>query len=197
MKRRLTPAQSRALAVFLLFAVIAAVIAAIALPTWRLHKRYDSHLEDFTDRLQRYRRVAVLRPQIDESMRDVEARAGRQFYLKSASPASASAELQGLVTRIIETHKGRIISSQVVPVKDEAKAGEPTKAAISVQMNASIIQLLIILHALETNQPYCFIEQLTVRAGHGRAYRPAAGVEPDYVVQIMVSGFAPAGAGKP
>jgi len=194
---RLTSAQSRLLAAALLLLVIALVVAAIGVPTLLLHKRYDNHLDDFSDRLQRYRRVAALRPQIDASIAEVEARMGRQFYLKATTPSSAAAELQALVTRVIEANKGRIVTSQVLPVKDEGKAGEPIKAAISVQMNASIIQLLIILHALESNQPYVFVDQLTVRAGQGRAYRPVPGAEPDYVVQLAVSGFAPAGAGKP
>ena len=197
MKLRLSPMQSRALALSLLLLVISAAVAAVALPTWLLHKRYDGYLEDYTDRLKRYRRVAALRPAIEEGMKAVEARAGRQNYLKGTSPASSAAELQGLVTRIIETNNGRIISSQALPAKAEGKTAEPAKAAISILMNATISSLLLILHTLETNQPYLFVDQLTVRAGQGRIYKPVPGVEPEYQVQLTVSGFAPAGGGKP
>jgi general secretion pathway protein M len=197
MKLHLSPKQSRALALSLLVLAVSAAVTAVALPTWLLHKRYDGYLEDYTNRLQRYRRVAALRPAIEEGMKAVEARAGRQYYLKSASVAASAAELQGLVTRIIETQNGKIISSQALPAKDEGKTAGPAKAAISIQMNASIMPLLRILHTLESNQPYLFVDQLTVRAGQGRAYKPVAGVEPEYMVQITVSGFATAGGGKP
>lgn len=197
MKIRLTPKQSRALALSLLLLVVLTAVAAVALPTWLLHKRYDSYLEDYTDRLQRYRRVEALRPGIEEAMKAVEARAGRRYYLKAASPALSAAELQGLVTKIIETNNGKIASSQALPAKDDGKAAEPVKIAISVQMSASITSLLGILHSLETSQPYLFVDQLTVSANQGRAYRPIPGVEPEYVVQLTVSGFALAGGGKP
>lgn len=196
MRRRLSPAQSRALALLLLLVVVSAAVAAVALPTWLLQQRYDSYLEDYTDRLKRYRRVAALRPAIENEVKAVEARAGRQYYLKGASPASSAAELQQLVTGIIETNKGRITGSQALPPKEDGKTAGPAKATISVQMNASIIPLLGILHTLETTQPYLFVDQLSVRANQGRAYRPVAGVEPEYVVQFRVSGFALAGGGK-
>jgi hypothetical protein len=64
-------------------------------------------------------------------------------------------------------------------------------------MSASIAPLLLILHALETSQPYLFVDQLTVQANQGRGYKPVPGVEPEYVVSLTVFGFAPAGSGKP
>jgi len=201
MKIRLSPRQSRALAVLLLLLVIGAVVAAIAIPTWLLNEQYDSTLEDYTDRLKRYRRVVALRPAIEDAIKTVEARAGRQYYLKSASPALSAAELQGLVTKIIETNQGKIAASQALPAKEAAKeagkAAEPVKVTISVQMSASIVPLLLILHTLETSQPYLFVDQLTVQANQGRGYRPVPGVEPEYVVSLTVFGFAPAGSGKP
>jgi hypothetical protein len=105
--------------------------------------------------------------------------------------------LQGLVTKIIETHKGKIVSSQALPAREDAKTAEAAKASISLQMNASIVSLMLILYTLETSHPYLFVDQLTVRAGQGRAYKAAPGVEPEYMVQITVSGFAVAGGGKP
>lgn len=195
--RALTPRQNRALAIALLAGSVLALGAMVAVPTWLLHARYDRAIEDFSDRLARYRRVAALRPQIEDSIKAVEAHAGRQYYLKSASPGSAAAELQGLVTRIAEANKGRIMSSQALPAKEDGKGGEPVKAATTMQLNASITSLLAILHAIETHHPYLFVEQLTVRAGQGRGYRPAPGVEPDYVVQITVAGYGPPAGGKP
>lgn len=197
MKVRLFPGQSRALAVSLLLLVISAVVAGVALPAWLMNEHYDSTLEDYSDRLKRYQRVVALRPAIEDAMKTVEARAGRQYYLKSASPALSAAELQGLVTRIIETHQGRIAASLALPAKDDGKAAEPVKVAISVQMIASIIPLMKILHTLETSQPYLFVDQLTVQANQGRGYKPVPGVEPEYVVSLTVFGFAPAGSGKP
>ena len=196
MKTLLTPRQSRALALALLLLVVSVAVVAVALPTWLLHKRYDNYLEDYTDRLQRYRRVEALRPAIEESTKAVEARAGRQYYLKAASTALSAAELQGLVTRVIEAHNGRIASSQALPAGGNGNAAEPVKVAISVQMSASIVSLLLILHSLETSQPYLFVDQLIVSANQARNYKPVPGVQPEFAVRFTVSGFALAGGGR-
>lgn len=197
MTLRLSAMQSRVLALSLLVLVIAAAVAAVALPTWLVHKHYDTFLEDYTDRLKRYRRVAALRPAIEEAIKAVEAREGRQNYLQGASPASAAAELRGLATRIIETNGGRITSSQALPAKAGGKAAGPGKVAISILMNTTIDSLLRIVYALETNQPYLFLDQLTVRVGQGRLNPSIPRVGPEYQVQLTVSGFTLAEGGKP
>ena len=197
MNMHLPPRQSRALAVALLIVVVSAVVAGVAVPAWLLNQRYDSTLENQTDRLKRYVGMVGLRPEIEQAIRAVEARDARQYYFKAASPALSAAELQALVTRIIETHHGRIAGSQALTAKEDGKAGEPVRVAISVQMSASITPLLMILHTLETSKPYLFVDQLTVQANQGRNYKPAPGVEPEYLVSFTVFGFAPAKGNKP
>lgn len=186
---RLTPVQSRIAAILLLFAVVLMLVAAIAFPTWWLHERYDQAIDVFSDRLQRYQRVAALRPGIEEAIKDVEKRNARRNYLQAASSTLATAELQRLVTQIVERHKGRVASSQVLPIKEEAKKGSATKISVSVQLNASAVPLQLILHALETNEPYLFVNLLTVRASHGRNYKVIPGTQPEFVVQITVSAY--------
>jgi general secretion pathway protein M len=197
MKLALTPIQGRLLAVLLALTALALLVAAVALPTLWLHKRYDSFIEDYGDRLQRYRRVAALRPAIEEAIKGTEKRDSRKYYLKGGSPTLAAAELQGLVTRIVDENQGKIISSQILPAKEDAKATGPLKVAISMQMGAAIIPLQMILHTLETAEPYLFIDQLTVRANQGRGYKPLPGVQPEYVVQLTVHAYAPAAGAKP
>lgn len=197
MKLALTPLQSRLLAALLALLALALLTAAVALPTLALHKRYDQFIDDYGDRLQRYRRVAALRPAIEEAIKGAEQRDSRKYYLKAGSPTLAAAELQGLVTRIVDINQGKIVSSQILPSKEEAKAAGPLKVAISVQLGAAIIPLQMILHTLETAEPYLFIDQMTVRANQGRAYKPMPGVQPEYVVQLTVHAYAPASGAKP
>lgn len=195
---QLTPLQSRIAAVILLLTVTSSLITAIALPTWRLHQRYDLAIEDFSDRLQRYRSVAALRPGIEEATREVEQRNARRNYLQAQSGTLASAELQRLVTQIIDKHKGRITSSQVLPLKEDAKKGPATRMSVSVQLNASVVPLQLILHALETSEPYLFVDQLTVRASQGRNYKVIPGTQPEFAVQLNVSAYVqlPEGGSK-
>lgn len=197
MNFHLTPGQSRLAAIALLLICAGALCAAIAFPAWWLHKRYDLAIEDATDHLQRYRRVAALRPTIEESIKEVEKKNARRFFLHGATGTLAAAELQRLVTQIIERQKGRVATTQVLPIKDEAKAGTATKISISIQLNASAVPLQLILHALETNEPYLFVDQLTVRSSQGRTYRAVPGVQPEFAAQITVSAYVVPEGGAP
>lgn len=193
----LTSRQSRLAAFSLLFIVFAVLAAAIALPTWWLHTRYDNTIEESSDRLRRYLRVAALRPAIDEALQEVEKKNAQRYFLHGATPSLAAAELQRIVTQIVEKQKGRIAATQVLPQKDENKAGAAMKIAVSIQLNASAVPLQLILHALETNEPYFFIDQLTVRSSQGRIYKAVPGVQPEYAVQMTVSAYLLPSRGTP
>lgn len=190
MNIQLTPGQSQLAAVALLLACIAVLCGAIAFPAWWLHQHYDLAIEDGADRLQRFRSVAALRPAIDAAIDEVETKNARRFYLHAATPTLAAAELQRLATQIIEGQNGRVAATQVLPIKEETKAGTATRVSVTVHFNASAVPLQLILHALETTEPYFFLDQITVRASQGRAYKPVPGIQPEFAVQLTVSAYA-------
>jgi general secretion pathway protein M len=190
MKLHLTKTQGRLAAIGILVAMLLLLAFAFSAPIWWLHKRYDDKIEEYSDQLQRYSRVAILRPAIENSLQNVEKLDPRKYYIKSNTPTLAAAELQDLLTRIIEGSQGRMVSSQALPNKDEKMMPGPAKVAISIQMNAPIVPLQLILHAIEDHTPSLFIEQLTVRANQGRGYKPTPGVQPEFSVQMTVSGYS-------
>lgn len=189
MTRKLTPAQSRHLALALLILTLASAVAALALPTWKLHQHYDQHIEEYADHLARFRRVAAMRPEIEAAIHEAEQRDSRKYYLKANLPTLAAAELQALVTRIVESRQGRIMSTQILPAKDEAKTPGPARIALSVQLSATMVPLQMILHTIETQEPTLFVDQLTVRANQGRGYRPVPGVQPEFYVTMTIGAY--------
>jgi hypothetical protein len=193
-----TARKERYLAAGLLLLIVLAVSGAIAWPTMMLHRHYEYHIEQSTDHLTRYQRIAALRPELESAMVAVEKRNGRRHYLKATSPTLAAAELQGLVTRLIESREGRIISSQILPTKEDAKAASgPSKISLSVQLTAATVPLQMILHSIEAlEEPYLFIDQLTVRPNQGRAYRPQPGIQPDLSVAMTVSAYTLGGSNR-
>lgn len=194
MRRQLTRMQSRLAALGLLLLLIAVLVAALAWPTWLLHKHYDNAIEESVDRLARYRRVAAMRPGIEQALSAVNAREARKYYWKGNTPALVAAEIQGTVTKIIESNNARIFSSQTLSSPDDGKTTGPAKATISVQITAAIVPLQLILHAIESNEPYLFIDQLSVRANQGRGYKATPGIQPEFVVQLTVRGYSHPGA---
>ncbi len=190
---RLTPAQSRLAALLLLVVALAAAVAAVVVPACMLHRHYDKALEDGRDQLARYRRLQAQRPAIDAALAEVHARDVTRQYLKAGTQTLAAAELQTLVTQLIEANGGRTQSSQVQPADKDSKASEPIKATITAQVAASPAALLAILHTLEGHMPYLFVDQLTVRATQIRRARTAPAGAPaaaDVDVRLTISAYA-------
>jgi hypothetical protein len=60
-----------------------------------------------------------------------------------------------------------------------------------VQFFATTPALQKVLNALESQQPYLLVDNLTVRPLNAfRGFKPAPGAEPEVNVQLDVSGFA-------
>jgi general secretion pathway protein M len=194
MKIVLSRTQSRLAALTVLLLAIVLVVTSVALPTLRLHRHYDDALDSLSDRLSRYQRVAAMRPVIEQTAKEVEKRDARKYYWKGNTPALVAAEMQSVVTRIVSDNNGKILSSQPLPVKDDGKPSAHPTTSLSVQMTASIVPLQLILHAIESHEPYLYVDQLSVRSNQGRTYKPVPGNQPEFVIQFTVHGYSMPGA---
>ena len=182
MLAKLTPAQSRALAVGLLVLGLVAVLSVVVVPTVLLHRHYDTAIEEFSDRLTRFRRVAAQAPELGKALDAVRERNGRRFFLKNTAPNLASAELSELVKAAVESNGGRITTSQNVQPKDDERMKQ---VGANVQFFATTANLQKVLAALETQQPYVIVANLTVRPVNAfRGFKPPPGQDPELIVQL-------------
>jgi len=184
---RLPAKQQRALAIALF--VIAAVIALslLLLPVVLLHMHYNNAIASMTDRLDTYRRVAAQAPEYKRALDVMREKDARRFFLKNSAANLAGAELQEIVRGAVEGNGGRITISQNQAPKDD---GRYRQIGLNVQFFASTPNLQKILYALESQQPYLVVENLTLRPMNAfRGFRPAAGQEPEVNVQLDVAAF--------
>jgi hypothetical protein len=185
---RLQPAQQRAAALALLGIAIVIVLAIIAGPILLLHRHYDVAIDDLTDRLERYRRVAAQAPELRHALDVMKEKDGRRFYLKNTAPNLASAELADLVRNAIENNGGRITTSQNPGPRDE---GSFRQVTVNVQFFATTPALAKILNALDMQVPYLTVDNLSIRPLNAfRGFKPAPGQEPENNVQLDVSALA-------
>ena len=185
---RLSAPRQRALALALLLLVVAAVLAVVVLPVLLLHQHYDDALASLSQRLATYRRVAAQAPEFSKALATMKERDARRFYLRNSAPNLAAAELQEQVRAAIEGNGGRISTSQNQSPRDD---GRFKQIVVSVQFFATTPNLQKILNAIETQQPYLTVENLTLRPLNAfRGFRPAAGQEPEINVQLDVSAYA-------
>jgi len=185
---KLPPRQQRVLAVALLVVAIVGALVVLLLPVYLLHRHYDDAIASLGDRLDRYRRVAAQAPEYRKALDAMRERNGRRFFLKNLAPNLAGAELQELVRAAVESNGGRITTSQNQAPKDE---GRFKQIGVNVQFFATTPNLQRILHAIEVQQPYLVVENMTLRPLNAfRGFKPAPGQEPEINVQLDVAAFA-------
>ena len=185
---KLPAPRQRALAVVLLVAAVFAVLAVLFVPLYLLHKHYDDKIAEFSDRIERYRRIAAQAPEYRKALDTMRAKDGRRFFLKNTAPNLAGAELQEQVRTAIESNGGRITTSQNQGPKEDGRFRQIT---VSVQFFASSPALQKILYTLESQPPYLSVENITVRPLNAfRGFKPAIGQEPEVNVQLDVAGYA-------
>lgn len=186
--QRLTPAQSRALALGLAIVALLALVSVIVVPIVLAHLHYNRSIADSADRLQRYRRVAAQAPEYRKALDAMRAMNGHRFFLRNTAANLAGAELQELVKGAIESNGGRITTSQNPPPRDD---GTMKQIVANVQFFATTPSLAKILYAVETDEPYLVIDNLSVRPLNAfRTFKPGAGQEPELNVQFDVVGWA-------
>ena len=184
---RLTAAQQRALAIALFAVAAVLVVSLLLLPAVLLHVHYNNALESLSDRLDTYRRVAAQAPEYRKALDVMREKDARRFFLKNAAVNLAGAELQEIVRAAVEGNGGRITISQNQAPKED---GRYRQIGLNVQFFATTPNLQKILYALETQQPYVVVENLTLRPLNAfRGFRPAAGQEPEINVQLDVAAF--------
>jgi len=183
----LNPRQSRRAAIGLLIGAIVAVMAAVALPVWLLHRHYDTALDEATGRLERYGRIAASRPLVARQLEAMRAKDSRKFFLRSGGAALSAAEAQEALRSIVESGGGRLITVQAPVSKDDGRYRQIT---VNVQLTASVQAMRKILDGIENRAPYLFVDNLTVRSQVPSSFRPAPGAEPEMFMQFDVSGYS-------
>lgn len=186
----MNPRQSRHLALGILVAAIVAITLAVAIPVWTLNRHYDVALDDESGKLERFRRIASTRPEVAKQLDAMRSKEPRKFFLRSGATALSAAEAQEAVRAIIESNGGKLITMQAPSSREEGRFRQIT---VNVQLTANVQALRRILHAIEGNTPYLFVDNLMVRSQVTGQHRPAPGQEPEVFVHFDVNGYTPAG----
>lgn len=187
----MNPQHSRRLALVLLVVAFILVVGPIAGGVWALNRHYATELAAKRDRIERYQRIASTRQEVARQLDAMRAKEPRKFFLRSGAVALSAAEATEAVKTIIEQNGGKLVTMQAPTSRDEGRFRQIT---VNVQLTATIQSLRRILHAIESNTPYLFVDNLLVRSQVSAQHRPAPGQEPEMFVHFDVTGYAP-GAG--
>ncbi len=183
-----SPQSGRLAAIALLIFAVLLVVTAFAAPTWWFNQRYGQEQQRMVRQLDSYTALNALRPTLLRAAETLKAKDTRKVFLKGATPALMGADLQDVVKAIIEANNGRVLSSQLLPHKDDNGYRVING---NIQMTANIQNLRLVLYAIESREPYLFVENLIIRSQVPSGFKPQAGFEPDMFIQFDVSGLAP------
>jgi general secretion pathway protein M len=188
--------KGRGLAFAMALALALLAIAAIVIPAYSLHQRYDAKISEVEDKVDRYRKLASHKTEHQKAIELVKAREGSRFFLKNTASNLAGAELTDFVRPLIEGTGARLTSIQQPTVKEEAGFRLYT---LNLGFNATPANLQKALFALDTAMPYLFLESVTLRATVPRGFKPQPNQEPEYTAQLEIQayGFKEAPKAKP
>jgi general secretion pathway protein M len=184
------PEKRRKAAVAILAGGVVILISLVAVPLWLSHRHYDQALEDVDGRLTRYERLAAARPALEQKLEAVRAMGSRKYFLKASAASLSAAEMQERVRQYVDANGGRLISVQVGQPRDDGRFRQVT---VTMQLNANTPALRKILLAIETAEPYLFVDAIMVRSQVPPGYKAPPGSEPEMFIQLEISGYAIAG----
>src|SRR5205085_1501463 len=156
-----TPERSRRAALAILAGVVVLAAVVIFLIGYLPNRHYSRVLDDMTSRLERYRRIAAMQPEVARSLESMRQQDPKRLILRTGAAALSAAEAQEAVRSIIEASGGRLITMQAPTTRDD---GRYRQVSVNVQLTANIQSLRKILHSIETRTPYLFVDNLMVRS---------------------------------
>ena len=164
------PRWARRVVALLLLATVLLVAAwLVVAPVWEMGANYDNRVAELRHQLQRFTRVAAQQERLGSDLRRLQASgAGDRFYLGGSTSALAAAELQRVAKRVVVSSRGEVVSTQVVATDED---GRVQRVVLRVQMRGDISTLQRTFHALETGEPYLFLDNVRIRVWGGSVRR--------------------------
>lgn len=159
MIRDLSPSMRRLLALLILAVVVAGLGWLAWLPVDAL-RRQDRTIADLTTRTEQFRDRLGTREQMLAEQRLLQrASEADQTLVQGATPALVGAELQKVLSGLVQEGGGRLESVQVLEPVEEAPF---VRIGLRLTFSSSIEGLRSFLYAVEQHAPVLLVEEMTI-----------------------------------
>ena len=106
---------------------------------------------------------------LEESLSELSRQPSHtRSYLSGDSEALVAAQLQNVVKQTVERAGGLLDSTLIVPVET---TGQFRRITVRIRMSGTIESVFLVLHDLESKEPYLFIDQVDISAVPVRRHR--------------------------
>ncbi|WLH66729.1 type II secretion system protein GspM [Pseudomonas sp. FP2309] len=200
MRRPLTPRERRGAALIGLALVLGGAYWLL-IDSWFAGplRAMGEQAEQLREQQQRYagvlRQEQGLREQLEQAR---QGPASSTSLLPGDDPSAVAADLMQRIADLINSRAGLgggCMLTQRMPITPEQDDAEPYRQVkVSLTLNCAIEPLTAILHELEYQRPFLFVDDMSIRR---RPDAPATGGAGKLVVHLLVRGYLqPAGAGQ-
>jgi general secretion pathway protein M len=159
----LSPPVRRAAAVGLLLVLVLAAVVLVVEPLVDSFLGARDNLAQQRNAIARFQALTARLPQLQAEHaaleRDVAAEGG---FLKGTNDALRAAELQNRIKSVIESHGGQLLSTQILPAREE---GGFRRITAQVVLSATTEALTAILYDYDDREPFLFVDSFEI---HGR-----------------------------
>jgi general secretion pathway protein M len=181
----LPPPTSRALALLILLAAVAIVYLGVVAPLLDDYATTQQSTEDMRAAIERYQRVGG---ELVRRRAELAARQQRQTsegFLQGTNEALVAAQIQNRLKALVESARGELRSTQVIPGQDE---GKYRRVTLRAQMALDLAGAQRVFYGIETASPLLFIDNLDMRSRLGERRRDR-GEETTLDIRLDVYGY--------
>lgn len=183
----LSPVLSRSLAVALLGLVLAALWVLLVEPLTAKFESYDRSIGHSRELLARHMRIATGRAQLEARLAALrQARFSTGRFLEGGGTELVAADVQNKVKSLIDANGATLKSMQILPAQEEDIF---RKVTVRVNMSANTEALQKIFYALETANPYLFLDNADIRSQRSRARRGRSVSQGELQIRFDLYGY--------
>jgi general secretion pathway protein M len=155
---------SRSLALVLMLGAAFTIYNFALLPLLAAHRGARTTIEQTTALLRRYQALAEQRTRLADQVSDyARIVAEANSFLPGQNDVIAAAALQERAKSVIERAHGELRSTQLLPAHTVETAPPVRLIALKIHFIIDINYLRAVLYALETGNPYLFIDELRIQ----------------------------------
>ncbi|KRT55556.1 type II secretion system protein GspM [endosymbiont of Ridgeia piscesae] len=173
MKLGVSPSLRKLAAQLLLLLLVVGGTAALLIPYLTIKQSYDDEISSVRKRIEIYQRSVAVAEALQQQYQQLEMANRRdKRYLKAQSESLGGAELQGILTRVVRSSRGKLLSTRVLPIEQDGSFG---RVSIRVSMKGAMESIFGVLYALESGEPYLLISDLQLQGKRTSRRHGAAG----------------------
>jgi len=181
------PLASRALAVAILGALLGLVYAVVVQPLLDDYAATRQANDETRTAIMRYHRVAAELANRRATLTELGQRlAANDGFLQGTNDALVAAQIQNRVKALIESVRGELKSTQVLPVQED---GRYRRVIVRGQMALTLAGAQRVFYSIETASPLLFLDNIDMRARYSERQRERGADQGLIDVQFDVYGY--------